>query len=269
MRLLRDLTLGAYYPARSPVHALDPRAKLGACCLGAGAALAAASLGGTAGAWALLAAGVAGSRVPPGLFLRGFRPLGWLFAFTVLLHGLTAPGRAVAVIPGTGCALTREGLAAGGLVAAQLAAAVGFSSLLTLTTSPGDLVWAMERLGAPLARLGVPVGEFCVTAFVALRFFPILREEAERLGRALRARGIDPARGGPLRRARVLGLAAVPLFRQVFRRAEAVGMAMEARGYPPSGRRGPWQPSGFGARESLALALSGLTLAGALALRFS
>ncbi len=268
MRLLRDLTLGLYHPACSPVHSLDPRAKLAVCALGMGAAFVPGSALGAAAAWPLLLAGLAGSRVPAGLFFRGFRPFSWIFLFTVLLHALTTPGRALVGVPGTGWQVTVEGLSGGGAVALQLATAVGYSSLLTLTTSPSELVWALERLGWPLSRLGVPVGDFCVSAFLALRFFPILRQEAERLGLALRARGLDPSAGGPVRRARALVPLVVPLFRQVLRRAEAVALAMEVRGYPSDGRGTSWKASGFGVKESLALIFSSLTMAGALALRF-
>jgi len=268
MRLLRDLTLGLYHPARSPVHSLDPRAKLAVCALGMGSALLPGSALGAAGAWPLLLVGLAASRVPAGVFFRGFRPFSWIFLFTVLLHALTTPGRELIGVPGTGWEVTLEGLAGGGAVAAQLATAVGYSSLLTLTTSPSELVWALERLGRPLSRLGVPVGDFCVSAFLALRFFPILRQEAERLGFALRARGVDPSAGGPRQRARALVPLVVPLFRQVLQRAEALAMAMEVRGYPSAAKRTSWKTSGFGANELIVLLFSSMTLLGSLALRF-
>ncbi len=268
MRLLRDLTLGLYHPARSPVHSLDPRAKIAVCALGMGAALLPGSALGAAGAWPLLLVGLAASRVPAGVFFRGFRPFSWIFLFTVLLHALTTPGRAIIGVPGTGWEVTLEGLAGGGAVAAQIATAVGYASLLTLTTSPSELVWALERLGSPLSRVGVPVGDFCVSAFLAMRFFPILRQEAERLGLALRARGVDPSAGGPGQRARALVPLLVPLFRQVLRRAEALALAMEVRGYPAPGRRTSWKTSCFGANESIALLFSVMTLGGALAFGF-
>jgi len=268
MRLLRDLALGLYHPARSPVHCLDPRAKLAVCALGMGAALLPGTALGVVGAWPLLLAGLAASRVPAALFFRGFRPFSWIFLFTVLLHALTTPGRELVGIPGTGWEVTLEGLAEGGAAVAQLATAVGYSSLLTLTTSPSELLGALERLGRPLSRLGVPVGDFCVSAFLAMRFFPILRQEAERLGLALRARGADPSAGGPRQRVRALVPLVVPLVRQVCRRAEALALAMEVRGYPSQGTRTSWKLSGIGAKELFALIFASLTLASAMALRF-
>lgn len=268
MRLLRDLTLGLYHPARSPVHRLDPRAKLAVCVLGMGASLLPGSALGAGAAWPLLLVGLAASRVPARVFFQGFRPFSWIFLFTMLLHALTTPGRELVGIAGTGWELTLEGLADGGAVAAQLATAVGYASLLTLTTSPSELVWALERLGRPLSRLGVPVGDFCVSAFLAMRFLPILRQEAERLGLALRARGVDPSAGGPRHRARALVPLVVPLFRQVLRRAEALALAMEVRGYPSAAKRTSWKTSGFRLNDTIALLFSFATLAGVLALGF-
>lgn len=266
MKLLRDLTLGLYLPGTSPVHGLDPRAKLGACVLAMAATLSPGSAWGAVWSWPLLALGLGASRVPAGLFLRGLRPFVWLFAFTLVLHGLTTPGRDLLgqVWPGWGLGFTREGLLQGGAVCVQLATAVGFSSLLTLTTSPTDLVWGLERLGSPLARLGVPVGEFCVTALLALRFFPILYEEAERLTLALRARGIDPGEGGFAARTRNVLPLLVPLFRQVFQRAETLALAMEMRGYRADRPRTSWRARGLGPREAAALGLAALTLGSAL-----
>ena len=265
MKLLRDLTLGLYLPGTSPVHDLDPRAKLTACAVAMATAFVPGVWWGAAWSWPLLAVGLLLSRVPLGVFLRGFRPFGWLFAFTLLLHGLTTPGSALVQVPGLSLAFTREGLSQGAGVSAQLATAVGFSSLLSLTTSPTDLVWALERLGKPLARLGVPVGEFCVTALLAIRFFPILYEEADRLTLALKARGLDPGEGGLWRRWRNTVPLVVPLFRQVLQRADTLALALDLRGYRPGQPRTSWRARGLGGPEWLALGLAGAGFALSLA----
>jgi len=265
MKLLRDLTLGLYLPGSSPVHGLDPRAKLAACALAMATAFSPGAWWAVAWSWPLLAAGLLVSRVPLGVFLRGFRPFVWLFVFTLVLHGLTTPGSALLRLPLVPVGFTREGVFQGAAVSAQLATAVGFSSLLSLTTSPTDLVWALERLGAPLARLGVPVGEFCVTALLAIRFFPILYEEADRLTLALRARGLDPGEGGMLRRWRNTVPLVVPLFRQVLQRADTLALALDLRGYRPGQPRTSWRARGLGRPEWLTLGLAGTGLALSLA----
>jgi energy-coupling factor transport system permease protein len=263
MTVLGNLTLGQYLPGTSPVHRIDPRVKLGACLLCMAAAFLPGSRWGVACTWPLLILGVLASGVPTGYFLRGFRPFGWLFLFTVVLHALTTPGRGLLIVPFTSAQVTVEGLTQGASVVAQLATAIAYSSLLTLTTNPTDLVWALERLGSPLARLRVPVSEFGVTTLLALRFFPILHQEADRLLFALRARGIDPGAGRLHERVRNTAPLVVPLFRQVFQRAEALALAMEIRGYRPGLRRTSWRARGLGGLEAAALALSVLTLAAA------
>lgn len=253
---LRDITLGNYLPGTSPVHRIDPRAKFGACLVAMTAVFVPGPDWGVAWAWPLLGLGVVVSRVSLAYFVRGFRPFGWLFLFTVLLHALTTPGSTLAAIPGVPVEVTAEGLSRGCAVAAQLATAIGFSSLLTLTTSPTDLVWAMERMGSPLARIGVPVGDFCVTTLLAIRFFPILHQEAERLIFALRARGMDPAEGGFARRVRGLVPLLIPLLRQVFHRAETLALAMELKGYRPGVARTSWRARGLGRLEIAVLCMA-------------
>jgi energy-coupling factor transport system permease protein len=266
LTFLRDLTLGQYLPGSSPVHRLDPRVKLVACFLALAAAFAVPSAAACAATWPLLGVGVAASRVAPAYYLRGLRPFLWLFALTVALHGLTTRGVSVPPFPLGPADVTWPGLARGASLSAQLATAVGFSSLLTLTTNPVELVWALERLASPLKRLGVPVSEFCLTVLLAIRFLPILREEAERLVLALRARGLDPGAGGLVTRARNLTPLVVPLFSQVFGRAETLALAMEIRGYRPGAPRTSWRVRRLGWAEGVALALGALTLAAAVGL---
>ena len=267
MRWLQDITLGLYLPRDSAVHRLDPRAKLVVCAVlmtavfvpGGGPVVLCAVPPLVLGVWL--------SRLPVGLVLRGLRPFVWLFAFTALLHAVTTPGQAWFTVPGFRVPVTGQGLARGVAVAGQLAAAVTFSSLLTLTTRPTELVWGLERLGAPLARLGLPVGEFCVSMLLAIRFFPLVQQEAERLRLALAARGAEGAAGGLRRRIQNLSPLLASLFRRVLGRAEHLALAMELRGFVPGRPLGAWRPYRFATAEWLACGLAGLTLGLALWLR--
>ena len=261
--MLRDLTLGQYLPGDTPVHRLDPRAKLGACLVLMAAVFAPGGVGSAVAAWPLLALGIGLSRVPLGYFLRGLRPFGWLFAFTLALHALTTPGRALVEVPGGRVPVTAEGVVAGLDVAARLATAIAYSSLLTLTTNPLDLVWAFEWAARPLERVGVPVGEVGISLLMAIRFVPILQREAERLGVAVRARGIELDRGPLRERVRALRPLLIPLFRQVFLRADSLALALEVRGYRPGVRRVPWRARGLGVPEWIALGLCAATVAAA------
>lgn len=221
MTLFQDVTLGRYLPGDSPVHRLDPRAKILACLLVLAGSFVSGSGWGVVACWPLLAYGVHASKVPVTTFLRGLKPFGWLLAFTVAVHGLTTPGTTVGIFP----LLTWEGVTRGSALAAQLATAIGYSSLLTLTTDPAELVWGMERLLSPLGWLGVPVEEFCFTLLMALHFFPILHEEVETL--SARQEGNKPR--GLMARARYAARLVAPLFRNALARAETVGLELETR----------------------------------------
>ena len=214
-----------------------------------------------------LVLGVALSRLPVGVLVRGLRPFRWLFGFTVLLHALTTPGQVLVTVPWLAVPVTWEGLGSGVGVAAQLAVAIAFSSLLTLTTSPTELVWGMERLGSPLTRLGLPVGEFCVSVLLAIRFFPILQQEAERLRLALLSRGADYTTGGLRRRVKGMAPLLAILFRRVFERAEKIALAMELRGFVPGAPHGSWRRHGFSVAEWAALGFGVLTLGAAATVR--
>jgi energy-coupling factor transport system permease protein len=182
MNLVPETVYGQYLPGTSTVHRIDPRAKLIACLMAMAATFAPGRPWGVVCAWPLLVLGTGAARLPPARFLRCLRSFGWLFAFLVVLHGLTGRGAEPRPnwMPPLG--LSADGLVVGVRVASQMATAIAFSSLLTLTTSPAELVWAVERLASPLVRLRVPVRGFCFTLLVALRLLPKLFEEAERLG---------------------------------------------------------------------------------------
>jgi energy-coupling factor transport system permease protein len=266
MKVFRDLTLGQYRPGTSAVHRLDPRVKLGACLLALITVFLPGPVWGVACTWPLLALGLAASRIPLGTFFRGLRPFRWLFVFTCVLHGFTTPGQSLVSIPLELIDLTVEGLVRGGWVSAQLATAIAFSSLLTLATDPLDLIWAFERLASPLARVGIPVGEFCVTILLAIRFLPILGQEAERLTLALRAQGIDTAKGRLTERIRGHTLLLSSLLGQVLRRAETLALDKEMRGWRSGARTTSSQTHGIGRSELMALGVALLSMFAVLGL---
>ena len=251
MKLLRDFTPGQYHPGSSPVHRIDPRAKLLACLMAMVATFAPGRPWGMVCGWPLLALGVAASRLPAARFLRGLRPVGWLFAFLVVFHGLTAPaaGPEAGWIAWLG--LSAEGLARGAWVACQMATAIAFSSLLTLTTSPADLVSALERLAAPLVRLRLPVQGFCCTLLVALRLIPALFDDIKR-DRAV-------PQSAPTGWLRTLSSQSADLFHRLLARAEAEieTVLAEARGPDGLGARG--KRGRLGLRDGLVLGAALLT----------
>ena len=250
-----DIALGRYIALDSPIHRLDPRTKLGAV----GALTLAAFAAPNAPALPLLAAflllAIALARVPLRLILRQLKVFAWLFLLTFGLHALLAPGRVVLPLPFSDHALTAEGLRLGAFFTVRLAAAMVAAALLTLTTAPMEITSGLERLFSPLRRFGFPAGDMALMISIALRFIPVLLDEAERLRKAQLARGADF--GGPvLRRIKNLVPLLVPLLVAACGRADRLALAMESRCYASGAERTHYRPLRFGRTDHLAAAAS-------------
>src|SRR5690606_35234498 len=230
--MIRDILIGQYYPAPSPVHRLDPRTKIVVTFLYVVLLFFIHNFVGFAAAAAFTGTAVVAGRVPWRLVLRSLRPILILILFTLVLHALVTGGPDARTVARWGpAAVTYEGLYQGALLGLRLALLILTSSLLTLTTSPVELTDGLERLLLPAGRLGLPAHEFAMMMTIALRFIPTLLEEAEKIMKAQMARGADFQRGGPIQRARALMPILVPLFVSAFRRADDLALAMEARCY--------------------------------------
>lgn len=260
--MFRDLLIGQYYAASSPVHRLDPRSKI----LISGALVVVLFLidgfRGYLVAAAAVAAVAALGRVPFRLLLRGLRPVLFLLVLTVVLHAFMS-GREGEVLAALGpLRVTDEGLRLGLKMGVRLALLILFSSLLTLTTSPIELTDGLERLLRPANRVGVPVHDLAMMMTIALRFIPTLMDEADRIIKAQTARGADFQQGGLLQRVKALVPVLVPLFVSAFRRADDLALAMEARGYRGGEGRTRFKQLQLGPRDAVA----GLAAASAAAL---
>ncbi len=226
-------TLGQYLPGESAVHKADPRIKLFLMGLGIGAAFQIDTAVGLALFFLLCIFLSMASRIPFKRLIKGLVPFFWLFAFTALLHVFMTPGDPVASIPYA----TWQGLESGGKVGFQLISAIWLSTLMTLTTSPLEMVWAMEWYMQPLKYLKVPIDEIALLIMLAIRFIPLLFEETDRILKAQKARGVDIETGGLLRKVRSLVPILVPLLHSVFRRADDLAIALTLRGYTPGIQR--------------------------------
>jgi len=222
---------GQYVPGDSPVHRIEPRAKMG---LVAAFVIMLFTVGGFVGlsaAGLLAAVAVLVSSVPPRLVLRGIRAVTVILAFTLLAHGLRWDPATVTLVRLGPLALDSQGLLTGAFFAARIVLLVVGTSLLTLTTSPVRLADGIERLMSPLEVFRFPASEVAMMLTVALRFIPTTAEEAEKIVVAQVARGARFDVGGPIRRARAYIPVLVPLFVGLFRRADELATAMEARCY--------------------------------------
>jgi len=228
--ILKNVTIGQYYPGDSVVHRLDPRTKL---VLSFAFIIVLFLVNGFLpylwlAALVMVVAQIA--RVPLKIMLRGLSPLKFIIALTFLLHLFTTRGGTVLWQLGF-LRIESNGLAQGAFLAFRLILLVVATSLLTLTTSPIALTDGLERILSPGARFGLPAQELAMMMTIALRFIPTLIEEADKIMRAQLARGADFESGGLIKRAKSLLPLLVPLFVSAFRRADELAMAMEARAY--------------------------------------
>lgn len=227
--MIRDITLGQYYPAESPIHRLDPRVKITATLLFIIELFIVDNFLGFAICAAVLGIVIAVSRVPLRFILRGMKPILFILFFTFALNIFMVRGE---VIWEWGFLhITKEGIRIAVFMAVRLMLLITGSSMLTLTTKPLNLTDGMERMLSPFAKLGFPAHEIAMMMTIALRFIPTLLEETDKIMKAQQARGADFESGNLIRRAKALVPVLVPLFVSAFRIAQDLAMAMEARCY--------------------------------------
>ena len=226
---LKDITLGQYFPGNSPIHRLDPRAKLVALILYIVALFLAEWFVTYAILLAVLAMMVALSRVSVRSLVRGLKPVVFLLIFTALLNALFTPGREL--VSFWIITVTYEGLFHAFFMVVRIMMLISCTFLLTYTTSPLALTDGLESLLSPLKKLRVPVHELAMMMSIALRFIPTLIEETDKIMSAQRARGADFDSGNLIQKAKALIPLLVPLFISAFRRADELATAMECRCY--------------------------------------
>ena len=220
--MLKDITLGQYFPGSSPLHRLDPRTKIILTIVYIVGVFLADSVSAFIAVTAFTAALVLISRIPMRTVIVGMKPLIFIIAFTVIVNVFWAKGEHLLFEWGI-IHIYAEGLMTALLVTLRIAALLtGTSIILTYTTSPTALTDGLERLLAPLARLHVPVHDFAMMMTIALRFIPTLIEETDKIMNAQRARGVDFSHGNLIERAKALIPVLIPLFLSAIRRASGI-----------------------------------------------
>ncbi len=226
---LKDITLGQYFPGNSPIHRLDPRAKLIALILYIVALFLAEWFVSYAIVLATLILVVALSTVKPKALLRGMKPILFLLIFTGVLNMFYTPGREL--VSFWIFTITYEGILHAFFMVVRIMMLISCTFLLTYTTSPLALTDGLEGLLSPLKKIKVPVHELAMMMSIALRFIPTLIEETDKIMSAQRARGADFDSGNLIQKAKALIPLLVPLFISAFRRADELATAMECRCY--------------------------------------
>ncbi len=228
--MLKDITLGQFFPGNSVVHKLDPRTKLVMLIVYIVALFVAKSWVSYAVMAAFLILTVAISRIPPKSIIRGMKPLVLILVFTGVLNLFFTTGEDV-LVSFWRITIYREGLERAFFMVIRILMLISGTFLLTYTTSPIALTDGLEALLNPLKAIKVPVHEISMMMCIALRFIPTLIEETDKIMSAQKARGADFETGKLMDRVRALIPILVPLFISAFRRADELATAMECRCY--------------------------------------
>ena len=228
--MLKDITLGQYFPGNSVIHRLDPRTKLLFLVVYIAALF-------TAGNWVsygvvfgFLAMSIALSKIPVKAIVKGMKPLVMILLFTGFLNLFFTPGESV-ILRFWVITVTMEGVIRAVFMVLRILMLITCTFLLTYTTSPIALTDALESLLGPLKKLRLPVHELAMMMCIALRFIPTLIEETDKIMSAQKARGADFESGNLMQRVKALVPILVPLFIGSFRRADELATAMECRCY--------------------------------------
>lgn len=227
--MLKDITIGQYYPSSSPIHKLDSRVKL----VGTFVFMISLFIVNKFWPYAIvlvsLAMVIKMSNIPTKYILKGLKPLRWIILFTFVINIFFLPGDPIWSFGFV--TITKQGIEQAIFMAIRLLLLVVGTSLLTLTTSPIELTDGIERLLNPFKKVGMPVHELAMMMTIALRFIPTLLDETDKIMKAQMSRGADFESKNIINRAKNLVPLLVPLFVSAFRRADELAMAMEARCY--------------------------------------
>ena len=229
--MLKDITIGQYFPGDSVVHRIDSRFKIVLDIIYVVMLFVAdnfISLA-VAGIFILMAYAVSGIKAV--MMLKSLKPIMPLILFTAILNLFFVNGTGEPVFEWWIISIHEEGITTAIFMIVRIVCLIIGMSLLTYTTSPIVLTDAIERLLSPLKKIKLPVHELAMMMTIALRFIPTLIEETDKIMAAQKARGADLDTGGLMKRAKALVPILIPLFVSAFKRANELAMAMECRCY--------------------------------------
>jgi len=227
--VIKDITIGQYFPGRSAVHRMDPRVKLILTIAFIVMLFVVKNPIGfiLCGGFLVMCYGI--SKIPLKMILKSLKPILPIIIFTGVLNLFFIDGDPIFQLGWL--KLTWQGIYTSIAMAIRIVLLIAGSSLLTYTTSPIALTDAIERLLSPLKKLRFPAHELAMMMSIALRFIPTLIEETDKIMSAQKARGADLETGSLIQRAKALIPIMIPLFISAFRRAEELALAMECRCY--------------------------------------
>lgn len=263
--MLRDITLGQYYPADSVIHKLDPRVKLFGTLIYIISLFVFKGLPAFILAAIFLVVLIKLSKVPFSYMVKGLKTIVLIMLFVAVFNLFLTPG--TKLVSFWIFTITYEGLKNAVVMMVRLIFLIIGTSLMTLTTTPNELTDGLEKALSPLKYIKVPVHEIAMMMSIALRFIPILIEETDKIMKAQMARGADFEHGNLIQKAKNMVPLLVPLFVSAFRRANDLAMAMEARCYRGGEGRTKMKPLHYQKRDRMAYLTLLVYLAAVIGLR--
>lgn len=248
--MIRDITLGQYYPGESIIHRLDARTKIIGTLLFIIELFIVNNFKGFAIAAAALFVVIGISRVPLKFIFRGLKVIFFIILFTVVINLFMTDG--TVLWQWKFLHITKEGIYRASFMGIRLVLLIIGSSMMTLTTKPIELTDGLEKLMKPLSFFGVPSSEIAMMMTIALRFIPTLLEETDKIMKAQQARGADFESGNIMQRAKSMIPILIPLFISSFKIAQDLANAMEARCYHGGEGRTRMNEIRFGKRDAAA-----------------
>ena len=264
--MLKDITLGQYFPGNTFVHRLDPRTKLLLVIVYIVSLFLCRWFISYGVAFVFLVLAVAVSRIRLKALFKGLKPLIFIILFTALINLFYSDGEVLAKF--WIFTITKEGLLNAFFLVIRIIMLVTGTFLLTYTTSPIALTDGLEALLSPLKKIRFPVHELAMMMSIALRFIPTLIEETDKIISAQKARGADFETGNIFRRAKALVPILIPLFVSAFRRADELATAMECRCYHGGDGRTKMKQLRYRLCDLTAFLIGAALLAGVIVLRF-
>lgn len=227
--MLKDITLGQYFPGKSFIHKLDPRTKILIMLVYIVLVFLVQNFFGYILLAAFLATCIIVSRISPKYVIKGIKPIIAFILFTGIFNLFLTQG--TPIWQWWIFTITIEGVRTAGFMVLRLIFLIIGTSLLTLTTSPIALTDGLEHLLSPFKKIGVPAHEISMMMTIALRFIPLLLDETDKIMKAQSARGASIDSGNLIARAKAMVPILIPLFISAFRRADELATAMECRCY--------------------------------------
>lgn len=261
--MIRDITLGQFYPGDSILHKLDPRVKLLGTVIFVISLFMFDSFYGYIAAALFLAAMIIISKVPFSFMIKGLRSVVILLVFTSLINMFLTPGELLCEIGPL--SITKQGVRLAVFMLIRIVLLIVGSSIMTLTTTPSNLTDGLEKGLGFLKIFKAPVHEVAMMMSIALSFIPILLEELDKIMKAQQARGADFESGNIIKRVKSMVPILIPLFISAFRRSNELAMAMETRCYRGGEGRTKMKPLVYKGRDYAAYLILILYLATVIA----